>query len=347
MTTTKMIANESTSMNLSTLHTAKPASKKRAMKIAALAIVAFATLPSVFETSANAWPSLPSPPPPPPPPSLPSLPTPPLPPFKIDSRAFMRGGNTDIPQIPASGCSSNQDWLFVRGSNIALATNVSQTGGDNVSWQRQGPSSQCGFPDCAVVLVRTYQQTAVGPRTLTFKAIDGRTVSTTFDVKGPSGRCDNVSTSTSSSGGATHGASTSQSGSPPPTSSSSSSSPVPQQPPPQQTLFLTTTRSKTCQGSSLVMSSSQAFTTRATQNVKVNVSFQSFSPCWCPSSPSGTCTVVGARTWVLRRKSDGLGVSVPWVQGESTVANLPAGQWEIDLAEGSVPPGSFSVTYTP
>jgi hypothetical protein len=93
------------------------------------------------------------------------------------------------------------------------------------------------------------------------------------------------------------------------------------------------------------MSYAQAFTLPRTESVKVTVSFQPYSPCWCPSTPlKCDAPAAGTRSFVLRR-SDGYGISVPWQQGDSTVANVPAGTYTIELNEGSVPPGSYAVTY--
>lgn len=119
-------------------------------------------------------------------------------------------------------------------------------------------------------------------------------------------------------------------------------------PTPSRPLVVTDSRtaSKRCGAGGLTVSPAPAFTTRTTQSLAVNVTFDTMSPCWCPSSPTG-CTVVGARSWSVVRKSDHMAVSIPWVVGSSTVPSLPPGDWEISIADASVPPGFFTVTYTP
>lgn len=278
------------------------------------------------------------------PPSPPSLPAPPLPPappvpeFKIDSTTFLNhlGNKIEIPRN--ADCGYNMDWLRIRGANVNLAKDIT-VGGEPIEWKRQISAGDCGFNNCVGIVITTHPWTRTGERPVTLKAIDGRVLKTSFHVTASGNRCDYPATQNT-------GARTS----PPPRvssstggsgSSSSTIAPLP-------TATAVVTRSKGCQYGNLSMSGQENFVTRTAQMIKVSVAFNANSPCWCPSSSGGVCTPPnpGSRSWIIRR-SDGIAIAIPWKAGDSTVANVPAGSWKIELNEGSVPPGNYSVIYNP
>lgn len=301
-----------------------------------------AALVSLFALSvaadANALPHW-NPPPPPPPPHV-DPPSIPLPPFRIDSASFHVSGSNAVNRA-AENCNPVQDWFQIRGPNVNLAVSESVSG-TGLYTERRTASSSCIGPNCLEVYVEASSQSPTGMRTVSLKAIDGRVITASFEVKAATGPACPVPSRASAGSSQNRIVTSGTSGS----SGSQSAPQAPQQT--QQVVKVSDSRSKTCQGSALVMSNASAFTTTATQTVQIDISFASFSPCWCPSSTNGTCQqpADGTRAFVLRR-ADGTAISVPWKVGTSTVANLPAGTWTIDLGEGSVPPGSYTVTYTP
>jgi hypothetical protein len=107
----------------------------------------------------------------------------------VASRSFHWKAGTAIERAP-EGCQSNSDWLVVRGPGVANAKSVDVSPRTSI-WDKQSfPSSACVAPDCYQVFVKVTSKDAPGPRTLTLKHADGRSVTTTFDVTENAGRCD-------------------------------------------------------------------------------------------------------------------------------------------------------------
>ena len=108
----------------------------------------------------------------------------------VESRTFHFKPGTGIEATNAS-CASNSDWLLVRAPGIANAKSVDVTPKVSQVYDNHGfPASNCAGPDCLPVFIKITGKDAPGPRTLTAKHSDGRTVTTTFDVSANAGRCD-------------------------------------------------------------------------------------------------------------------------------------------------------------
>ena len=295
------------------------------------------------------------PPPPPPPPhiNVPPPPPPPLPPFKIDSTSFLRHPGASIESAPnGAQCYANVDWLRIRGTNVNLATDVKIEGGPT-EFVRQMASGDCSLNNCLGLYITIYPGTPPSQRTVSLKALDGRVIRTTFQITPATTRCDvpatnqggtrnypstySTGTTTSGAGGLAGSVSGTGTHTTPPTTTPVTT-PAPQ--------LTATTAYKGCQFGQTTLTGQPNFVTHTTQSIKVSVSFNSISsPCYCPS---GMCSPppAGSRTWTLRN-SNGSAISIPWQTGDTAVPSVPPGSWKIELNEGSTPPGSYSVTYTP
>jgi len=107
----------------------------------------------------------------------------------VSNRAFYIKAGTSVERAGPK-CNYNVEWLFINGAGLANAKSVDITP-RLPSWSRNGiPSSACSGPDCLQVMIKIGNREPVGPRTVTIKAADGRTVTTTFDVVENAGRCD-------------------------------------------------------------------------------------------------------------------------------------------------------------
>lgn len=109
----------------------------------------------------------------------------------IESRTFHWKPGASIELPPADGCQMNVDWLLIRAPGIANAKSVDVTPKVGQTFDKQGfPSSNCAGPDCLPLWVKVTARDVAGPRTVTAKHADGRTITTTMDVVANAGRCD-------------------------------------------------------------------------------------------------------------------------------------------------------------
>ena len=109
----------------------------------------------------------------------------------LESRTFHWKPGTVIETVPAASCASNVDWLLVRAPGIANAKTIDVTPKvSQVDEKHAFPASNCTGPDCLPVFIKITDKDVAGPRTLTAKHADGRTITTTFDVNANTGRCD-------------------------------------------------------------------------------------------------------------------------------------------------------------
>lgn len=107
----------------------------------------------------------------------------------VDSRTFHWKAGTSI-EVPTANCTSNIDWLLVRGTGIADAKIDVSPKVSMAQSQSAFPASNCTGPDCIPIYIKITDRDAPGTRTVTAKSKDGRTITTTFDVVANAGRCD-------------------------------------------------------------------------------------------------------------------------------------------------------------
>lgn len=108
----------------------------------------------------------------------------------VSERTFHWKPGTVIETVP-DNCASNIDWLLVRAPGIANAKSIEVTPKVSQVFDKQGfPASNCTGPDCLPVFIKVTGKDVAGTRTFTAKHADGRTVTTTFEVKPNAGRCD-------------------------------------------------------------------------------------------------------------------------------------------------------------
>ncbi|AKU93577.1 hypothetical protein AKJ09_00241 [Labilithrix luteola] len=101
---------------------------------------------------------------------------------------FVPGAKIERPT--AAGCNNNADIFLIRGPNVANAKHVDVSPKTYI-WEKQAfPTTDCVAPNCLQMFVRVTNKDAPGPRTVTLKHADGRTITTTFDVTENAGRCD-------------------------------------------------------------------------------------------------------------------------------------------------------------
>lgn len=113
----------------------------------------------------------------------------PLPFGPVESRSFHFVPGTKLERASAD-CKNNADILLLRGPNVANAKSV-DVSPKTYTWDRQAfPTTECVAPNCLQMFVRVTNKDAPGPRTVTLKHADGRTITTTFDVTENAGRCD-------------------------------------------------------------------------------------------------------------------------------------------------------------
>jgi hypothetical protein len=109
----------------------------------------------------------------------------------VESRSFLYKPGTAI-ELPGADCHLNLDYLFIKGPNVAQAKQIdaSPTIWTRFSAQSSVPTSDCVAPNCAQLYVNVDKRPPPGPRTVTLKHADGRTITTTFDLLPNAGRCD-------------------------------------------------------------------------------------------------------------------------------------------------------------
>lgn len=107
----------------------------------------------------------------------------------VEGRAFHWKGGTSIERA-TDNCQSNIDWLLVRAPGIADARIEVSPKVSQAIAHSSFPASNCAGPDCVPIYIKLTSRDAPGPRTVTAKSKDGRTISTTFDVIENAGRCD-------------------------------------------------------------------------------------------------------------------------------------------------------------
>jgi hypothetical protein len=109
----------------------------------------------------------------------------------IESRTFTFKAGTAI-EASRSDCHWNSDYLFIKGPNVANAKKIDTTPDVFTRFTKPGgvPTTDCVAPNCVQLYVGVDKRHAPGPRTVTLKHSDGRTITTTFDVVPNAGRCD-------------------------------------------------------------------------------------------------------------------------------------------------------------
>lgn len=109
----------------------------------------------------------------------------------VESRTFLSRPGAAI-ELPAADCSWNNDYLFIKGPNVAAAKQIDVSPSIFTRHHKGGavPTSDCAAPNCVQLTVSTDKRTAAGGRTVTLKHSDGRTITTTFDAVANAGRCD-------------------------------------------------------------------------------------------------------------------------------------------------------------
>jgi hypothetical protein len=109
----------------------------------------------------------------------------------IESRTFTFHAGTTI-EASRSDCHWNSDYLFIRGPNVAATKQADAAPPVFSRFTKPGgvPTTDCAAPNCVQLYVGVDKRHAPGPRTVTLKHPDGRTLTTTFDVIPNAGRCD-------------------------------------------------------------------------------------------------------------------------------------------------------------
>lgn len=109
----------------------------------------------------------------------------------VESRSFNLHAGTSIEATKAD-CHWNNDYLFIRGPNVAKAKQIDVSPQAWSRFMKDGgvPTTECAAPNCAQLYLGINGKQAPGPRTVTLKHADGRTLTTTFDVIPNAGRCD-------------------------------------------------------------------------------------------------------------------------------------------------------------
>ncbi len=100
---------------------------------------------------------------------------------------FYPGTNLEI----AQGTCENGDVLKIRGPGLGNAKSHDVTPRtDSYPNTQNRDKYGCEAPDCFQLWARVNGKDSTGPRTVTLKSADGRTVTTTFTVTPNAGRCD-------------------------------------------------------------------------------------------------------------------------------------------------------------
>lgn len=109
----------------------------------------------------------------------------------VESRTFTFRPGTSL-EASRSDCHWNQDYLFIRGPNVANTKQMDVSPSVFSRYTKQGgvPTTECVAPNCVQLYVGVDKRHAPGARTVTLKHADGRTTTTTFDVVANAGRCD-------------------------------------------------------------------------------------------------------------------------------------------------------------
>jgi hypothetical protein len=109
----------------------------------------------------------------------------------VESRTFLSKPGASI-EIPGADCGWNIDYLFIKGPNVASVKQVDVAPNIWTKFNKGAgaPTTDCAAPNCVQITVSTDKRTAAGPRTVTLKHNDGRTITTTFDAIPNAGRCD-------------------------------------------------------------------------------------------------------------------------------------------------------------
>jgi hypothetical protein len=111
----------------------------------------------------------------------------------VDSRAFAVKGGSNIEKVPTTGCSNNSDWLVIHGANLSTVKSFDVAPTVWTMKHKTIPSANTcakGDLNCTQLFVMLTSQDALGTRTVTLTAPDGRKLTTTFDVIPNAGRCD-------------------------------------------------------------------------------------------------------------------------------------------------------------
>jgi hypothetical protein len=108
-------------------------------------------------------------------------------PIASSSFTFVKGTSLEAPK----GQCVNGDVLLIRGPGLGNAKSADVSPRTFAYPNNQNRDKYgCEAPDCYQLFFQLSSKDAVGPRTVTLKSADGRSVTTKFDIVANAGRCD-------------------------------------------------------------------------------------------------------------------------------------------------------------